>query len=113
MFPLRAVTRPRTYAPAAEPLDPRHLLPPVAAFDYAMPDRVADYNGDGRIDLPNTAQSANPSGFTVNLDASPSTNTVTFSSYTWTVSGPGLAAISRSGKQVTLTDLPQGTYDVT
>jgi lysophospholipase L1-like esterase len=101
-----------------------------ARFDATMPDRFGlDADGDGLIDLPNSARyvqagssgacgASCPTVFTLRLDASPSTATMDgmplpVVSFRWEVSGPGGRHIVRleaaPGLEI---DLPEGRYQV-
>src|SRR5437762_841248 len=64
---------------------------PIAGFDWSMPDRFGlDEDGDGIVDIPNSAAYAQPSGFTVNFDGSPSAPGASpIVSYNWVVRGNG------------------------
>jgi lysophospholipase L1-like esterase len=101
-----------------------------ARFDATMPDRFGlDADGDGLIDLPNSARyvQAGTGGacgasclpaFTLRLDASPSTATMggvplPMVSFRWEVFGPGGRHIVRRGAAPGLEiELPEGQYQV-
>jgi lysophospholipase L1-like esterase len=101
-----------------------------ARFAATMPDRFGlDADGDGLIDLPNSAGyvqgghagacgASCPPAFTLRLDGAPSTATMggvslLVVSYLWEVSGPGGRHIVRRGAGPRLeVDLPEGRYQV-
>jgi hypothetical protein len=58
-----------------------------ANWTWSMPDRYGvDRNGDGRVDVPNTQEYANPTnGFDVRFDAGESTSGFGVLSYLWTI----------------------------
>lgn len=96
-------------------------------FSAAMPDRFGtDADGDGIIDLPNTAAyvqgcpagCAGPVRFTLRLDASPSRASLAgaplpITGYGWRISGPdGLVAERATASPVVEFRLPEGSYRV-
>src|SRR5262245_47485595 len=91
---------------------PAFLLP---NFDFSMPDRFRDYNGDGRLDLPNTAEYANPSnGFHVDFDGTLTQGATAEATYSWVISGgglPGSITLHDDGPQPGI-NLPEGAYSV-
>jgi len=103
--------------PVVESLEQRQLL--AVDFDYALADRFGiDLNRNGRIDLPNTAQYAQPSSLSVTLsvlgDSSPPPQT----SYRWELypAAGGLpVVVERSAREIAENpprlDLRMGNYD--
>ena len=58
--------------PQLEALEDRTVPALIAAFDFSMPPRILDPDGDHRFLIPNTPGYVNPQGgFTVNFDAGP------------------------------------------
>jgi len=70
------------------PLDPdRPSVPLKCHFEWSMEQRVGkDLNGDGRIDVPNTADYANPQSFELNFTAC-ATGGDSIQSYDWLIQG--------------------------
>jgi lysophospholipase L1-like esterase len=103
-------------------LEPRRLMA-RAAFDWSMPDRFGlDENGDGRIDLPNTAAYAEPGLFedryTVNFQApTERPNGVDIVDYAWTVYSSGRRGFDLPTRNLTgaapTAELVESTYRVT
>src|SRR5262245_16910453 len=112
----RRAAGPRRQAlrPWCEPLEDRTLPALTAAFDFTMPPRLLDPDGDHRFLIPNTKNFANPAnGFTVKLDAGPTVddNPAT-AKYAWTIQtlkGEVLRNLTGEKPQTTL---PEGTFQV-
>jgi PKD repeat protein len=88
---------------------------PNAKFDWSMPDRFGlDEDGDGVVDIPNTFANAQPSGFTVNLDANSSMpGGSPIVSHYWIIQGNGLSSpITLNGATPSASNLEEGIYSV-
>src|SRR5688572_1894677 len=102
-------------------LEPRRLMA-RAAFDWSMPDRFGlDENGDGRIDLPNTASNVQHGTagieFTVNFQApTERANGVDIIDHRWIVFTFGRGRFSLPIRNLTgaapTTELVEGAYRV-
>ncbi len=109
----------RPVRPRIESLEDRFLL--AADFDYKMADRFGlDLNHNGLIDLPNTAQYAQATTFSltlsVNNDPTPDSTVL----YTWVLnppgSGPNIKVQRLASDMATnppVLNLPQGVYQTT
>src|SRR5262245_29920006 len=104
----RASTRVRV-----EALEDRALLSVVPNFDFTMPDRFRDVNGDGRFDLPNTADYADPGLFRVVLDGTLTEGAGFGADYSWRIAGEANPIPVSLNGDLSVALLPEGTYSVT
>src|SRR5262245_51162162 len=80
-----------------ERLEDRTLLSAAARFDWKMQDRFGvDTNGDGRIDLANSAAFVQSPTFLVDFDAGTSTADAPITAYQWSVQGDPLLPLQVS-----------------
>ncbi|HZN64938.1 MAG TPA: Calx-beta domain-containing protein, partial [Tepidisphaeraceae bacterium] len=88
---------------------------PGAWFDYRMPDRFGDHDGNGVVDMPLTAAYSGVDLFRVELDGrySRGADMGPASSFNWLIDGANLAApVTLTGATPSV-DLPEGQYSVT